>query len=202
MAPGATRRLAHAWLFVAVVLGSQVVSAQSLAVRIEGDRLRVNVQKVRLLNGEPLRKLRDGTSVTFVFRLSALSSRLGAALVKAEYRFVISYDIFEEKFQVSRTEPSPRVLSRLSLEAAEAACFEGLELRIPSLAPDRAFWVRWEYEEQESPQSGESAVTLGGLVDIFSRKRAQEPVRGMVESGSLRLQDLSRSTPARGASSP
>lgn len=202
MAPGATRRLVHAWLFVAVVLGSQVASAQSLAVRIEGDRLRVNVQKVRLLNGEPLRKLRDGASVTFVFRLSALSNRLGAALVKAEYRFVISYDIFEEKFQVSRTQPSPRVLSRLSLEAAEAACFEGLELRIPSLAPDRAFWVRWEYEEQESPPAGESVVTLGGLVDIFSRKSVREPVRGMVESGSLRLQGLSRSTPTRGASSP
>jgi hypothetical protein len=195
MASGATRRFVHTCLFVAVVLGSQVSSAQSLAVRIEGDRLRVNAQKVRLLNGEPLRKLRDGASVTFVFRLSALSSRLGAALVKAEYRFVISYDIFEEKFQVSRTQPSPRVLSRLSLEAAEAACIEALELRIPSLAPDRPFWIRWEYEEEESPPAGESAVTLGGLVDIFSRKRAPEPVRGMVESGSLRLQYLSRGGP-------
>ena len=71
-------------------------------------------------------------------------------MAKSEYRFVISYDIFEEKFQVSRIRPTARVVSHLTQAAAEALCIESLELPIQSISTTRPFWLRLEYEAEES----------------------------------------------------
>ena len=186
--------------FIAGIQASAI--AQSLGARTEGDRLRVVLSGVRFLSGDALKKLHDGVPVSYVFRLSAQTSRFGSTLVKSEYRFVISYDIFEEKFQVSRIRPTPRVLSHLSLAAAEAACVDILELPTQSINSTKPFWLRWEYEAEESKQAENSEVSLGGLVEIFSRKTAKEPSRGVVESGPFILSNLPRIAPGRGATNP
>jgi hypothetical protein len=172
--------------------------AQSLDVRIEGDHLRISVMKVRLLAGDALQKLRDGATVTFVARLSTLSSRAGTVLGHVDYRFVVSYDIFEEKFQVTRILPSSRVVSHVSQATAEAAFSDGLELPIPGPNPNMPFWIRWEYQTETESPSGDVGLSLGGLVEIFSRKNANEPARAVVESGPHRLSDLPRISAPRG----
>ena len=79
--------------------------------------------------------MRDGVPVDYVFRLTALTSRVGSTMAKSEYRFVISYDIFEEKFQVSRLRPTARVVvASQSAAAAEAACVDILELPTQSIS--------------------------------------------------------------------
>jgi hypothetical protein len=175
--------------------------AQSLSARTEGDRLRVVLSGVRFLSGDALKKLHDGVPVRYVFRLSAQTSRFGSTLVKSEYRFVISYDIFEEKFQVSRLRPTARVASHLSAAAAEAALIEAMDLPTQPIAA-MPFWLRFEYEAEESTAAGDPDVSIGGLVEIFSRTSNKEPIRGLLEKGPLRLSDLPRTTPARGATSP
>ena len=195
--------LGRVCLLAVVIAGVRSdVLAQSLNARTNGDRLRVSVEGVRFLSGDALRKLRDGVPVDYVFRLTALTSRVGSVLAKAEYRFVISYDIFEEKFQVSRIRPTPRVLSHLSLAAAEAACVDILELPTQSISTTKPFWLRWEYEAEESKPAENSEVSLGGLVEIFSRKAAKEPSRGVVESGPFVLSNLPRIPPGRGGTNP
>jgi hypothetical protein len=191
-------------MFVAVlILASRPLKAQSLNVRLDGDRLRINVARVRLLTGDPLQQLRDGASVTYTFQLSALNTRSGMTLTRATYRFVISYDIFEERFQVSRLQPSALVLSYLTMAAAEAAMLEALELPAPAIDAARAFWVRWEFQADDPSQGRNSSGSpLGGLVDIFSRKSSNAPLSGAVESGPFRLRDLSRVTPTRGPANP
>jgi len=195
--------LGRVCLLAVVITGVRSdVLAQSLNARTSGDRLRVSVEGVRFLSGDALRKLRDGVPVDYVFRLTALTSRVGSVLAKAEYRFVISYDIFEEKFQVSRIRPTPRVLSHLSLAAAEAACVDILELPTQSISSTKPFWLRWEYEAEESKPAENTEVSLGGLVEIFSRKAAKEPSRGVVESGPFVLSNLPRIAPGRGGTNP
>lgn len=196
------RRFFKTTLGLATMMWPQAASAQSLKARIEGDRLRVGVEKMPFLSGEALRRLRDGVSVNYVFRLMALTSRSGNVISRSEYRFVISYDIFEEKFQVSSVRPVARVLSHLTLEAAEAACLEAMELPMQSLGATSSFWLRWEYEAEQPATSGESDATLGALVDIFSRRSSKQPLRGIVETGPLRLSDLPRLAPARGGTTP
>jgi len=175
---------------------------QSLGVRVDGDRLRIDIGKTRLLAGNPLQQLQDGASVSYTVQVSALTMRAGSVLTRVTYRYVISYDIFEEKFQVSRLQPAPRVMSHLSLAAAEAAIVDSLEIPTLAIPTDRSFWVRWEYQVEDPSQSAGSGVSLGTLVDVFSRKTSKGPVGGAVESGPFRLRDLPRAAPSRGATNP
>jgi hypothetical protein len=184
---------------IAGVHGS--VAAQSLRGRVDGDRLRIVVAGTRFLSGDALKKLHDGVPVSYVFRLTALNSRFGSTMAKSEYRFVISYDIFEEKFQVSRVRPTARVVSHLTAAAAEMAFIEPMELPVQSISTG-TFWLRLEYEAEESSGADSPGVSIEGLVEIFSRTSTKSPIRGLFEAGPLRLSDLPRSTPVRGTTSP
>lgn len=185
----------------ASVVAQPAQPAQSLNARSEGDRLRVVVDRVRFLTGDALRKLHDGVPVVYIFRLSAQTSRFGSTMTRSEFRFVISYDIFEERFQVSRVRPTGRVVSHLTAAAAEATFVESLELPTQSLGSG-TFWLRLEYQTEEPTGSDSPTVSLGGLVEIFSRTTTKEPTRGVLESGPFRLSDLPRSSPSRGATTP
>jgi hypothetical protein len=178
-----------------------IVVAQALSARTEGDRLRVVVSGTRFLTGDALKKLHDGVPVSYLFQVTALTSRFGSTMAKSEYRFIISYDIFEEKFQVSRVRPTARVVSHLTVAAAEATFIEAMELPTQSVSGG-TFWLRLDYEAEESREPDNSGVSLGGLVEIFSRTSTKAPIRGVLEAGPFRLSDLPRSTPARGTTSP
>jgi hypothetical protein len=196
------RALSSACLLAALIAAVQGTAvAQSLSARTDGDRVRIVVSGSRFLSGDALKKLHDGVPVSYVFRLTALTSRFGTTLARSEYRFVISYDIFEEKFQVSRVRPTARVVSHLSVAAAESALIEAMDLPTQSIT-SMPFWLRLEYQAEESSENSNPDVSLGGLVEIFSRTSTKEPIRGMLERGSLRLSDLPRAAPARGATSP
>jgi hypothetical protein len=189
-------------ILIALIAGIRVsVLAQSLSARTEGERLRIVIDRPRFLSGDALRRLYDGVPVTYVFKLSAHNSRLGNAMTRSEYRFIISYDIFEEKFQVSRIRPTGRVISHLTAAAAETTFIDALELSIKSLGTGM-FWLRLEYQAEESSGDGNPGVSIEGLVEIFSRTTTKEPTRGVLESGPLRLSDLPRSAPPRGTTSP
>src|SRR5262245_13687218 len=138
------RRAFCTMLFALIVLWAVPATAQSLEVRVDGDHLRIAVGNSRFVAGDSLMRLRDGAAVTFFVRVSTLTGKAGKILSSTEYRFVVSFDIFEEKFQVTRTMPSAKVSSHLSMTAAEAACNDGLELSITGVAPSMPFWIRWE----------------------------------------------------------
>lgn len=196
------KALTQACLTAALIAGIHgSVAAQSLSGRVDGDRLRIVVAGTRFLSGDALKKLHDGVPVSYVFRLSALTSRFGSTMAKSEYRFVISYDIFEEKFQVSRVRPTARVVAHLTAAAAEMAFIEPMELPVQSIGAGM-FWLRLEYEAVESSGTDSPGVSIEGLVEIFSRTSTRAPIRGVLEVGPLRLSQLPRSTPARGTTSP
>src|SRR4030095_13859782 len=130
-----------------------------------------------------------------------LTSRFGSTMARSEYRFVISYDIFEEKFQVSRVRPTARVVAHLTAAAAEMTFIEPMELPVQSISTG-TFWLRLEYEAEESSGTDNPGVSIEGLVEIFSRTSTKAPIRGALEAGPFRLSDLPRSTPARGSTSP
>src|SRR5690606_34440680 len=139
------------WLTCAgavAVLAPPVSTAQSLGVRIEADQLRVNAPQLRMLSGEPLNRLRDGAAVSYVFQLSVLAERGGRPLASAAFRFVVSYDLWEEKFAVTRMEPSRQSVSHLSAEAAEQWCLDSIGLSIQGLSPDAPLWVLLEFQAE------------------------------------------------------
>jgi len=169
-----------------------VLAAQSLELRLENGQMRFAAAQLRLFTGDPLRQLHDGASVVYVFKLSLRGERRGAAIAQATYRFVASYDLWEEKFSITEVEPGRRSASRLSESAAQTWCMDALALPTSGVATDRPLWASLEYEAEDTggDSSRDSASPIGALIDIFSKRSPKQPVRGTRETGPFRLSQL------------
>jgi hypothetical protein len=177
------------------VLGS-VLAAQTLTARIDRDQIRIAAPRLHFVAGAALDRLRDGATVNYDFQLTARTDKNGKLVARSEERFAVSYDLWEEKFAITKLGPSPRSVSHLSAAAAEAWCVENTSLPISSLSANQSFWLRLDYRVEDSPASAEqpdnSGFTLSGLIDIFGRKTRGEQLRGFEEVGPLRLDNLKR----------
>src|SRR5712692_2858397 len=85
-----------------------------LLIRREGDNLRISAPQIRFLTGKPLEQLKNGAKVGFISQISLTANESGTALLaRAVDRFVVSYDIWEEKFSATRLGPPMRSIARL-----------------------------------------------------------------------------------------
>ena len=178
-----------------MLLWPALLFAQTVAVKLDGDQLRVAAPELHLLGSEVLQRLHSGIAVNYVFRIGITSNRYSKPTTVTSYRFVISYDIFEEKFAVSRIEPNPRSITHLSETAAQLWCLDSIALSTAGLPSDQSFWVTMEYQTVEpkpaTTESGESLI--GQLIDVFSKKAQREDSRGTIMGGPFILSDLRKS---------
>jgi hypothetical protein len=167
---------------------------QPLAVERHGDHLQVAAPQLHFLEGKPVEQLHNGASVTYVFALTLTAGQSNKALWHVETRFVVSFDLWEERFSVVQTTPPGRSGSNLTAAAAEAWCLDNMPVPLPTLAPEKTFMIKLECQvaEEEGEGSTETAsrLTLAGLIDVFSRKERAAPLRWEALSGPLRLADL------------
>jgi hypothetical protein len=177
------------------------VQSPALGVTWDGDNLHVSAPRLHFLSGKPLERLRDGATVVFLSQLTVLTDGRGGIFRRVPDRLVVSYDLWEEKFSVTRLGGTPRSVSHLSAAAAEAWCLETLLISASGLTPDRPFWVRLELRTADprevSTAVGEPGISITRLIDIFSRKPGAQESAWTLEAGPLRLADLAR-TPGRG----
>jgi len=181
--------LACAWVVVvAAVLSTQ---SGSLTVERQGDRLHLAAPQFHFLEGRPLEQLHNGAAVPFVFSVTIEPAQGGGRWLHLQERFVISYDLWEEKFTVVREGRPRRTASHLAAAAAEAWCFDSLLPGLSAVPADRTFVVKLQCSvvPDEEPQSGEG-LTLSTLIDIFSRKGGTAPPHWELSSAPLRLADL------------
>jgi len=166
----------------------------SLTPGIVDGQLTIETRGVTFITGRPLDRLRDGGSVTYTFRIVVSTERRGRSLGSREHQFVLSYDLWEERFAVAELGTPTRSVSNLTSEEAEAWCLNNLALPIGGIRENTPLWLRLEYravfedttlEGDENPGFG-----LGGLISIFSRREENEVPEGMVETGPFRLSDL------------
>jgi len=192
------KRLASTSL-IAVSLGvslAAVLLAQSPTARIDRDQVRIAAPRAHFLIGEALSRLHDGATVRYEVELIAKTDRNGRTLARTMEQFAVSYDLWEEKFAVTKLGSSPRSISHLSASAAEAWCIDNISIPTTSIAPAQSFWIQLEYRAGNSAVSEDpadnSGLTLTGLIDIFSRRARSEQVHGSEEIGPLRLDNLKR----------
>ena len=177
--------------------------AQPIEVTFDGDNLHVSAPSLHFLTGKPLERLKDAATVVFLSQLTLLSENRDVAIRRAPVRFVVSYDLWEEKFSVTQLGSTPRSTPHvLSAPAAEAWCLEGLAISAMGVAPNRPFWLRFELRTAEqkdlSGGAGEPGLSLKSLIELFSRKPGPDDPNWTREVGPLRLDDLRRAT-GRGA---
>jgi len=181
------------------VLAAMSVWAQPLAVRLEGDYLRVSASPLGILRGQALERLHNGAPAAFAFQLTAAADRQAGYLLRDVQRFIFSYDLWEEKFAVMRLGHPRRSISHLSAPLAEAWCVDQMSLKTGSLAAGQPFWVRLEVRfeaHREEVAEEEAGVSLARLIELFSRRSRRQEGARVLEVGPLRLEQL-RNSPAR-----
>jgi hypothetical protein len=185
---------AGGWLFTALL--ATPVAAQTLIPRLNGDSIHLTAPRLRFLSGRPLERLKNGSAVSYACQLTLAVNSNTSVLAQTLERFGFSYDLWEEKFAVTRlTGQEPKATaSHLPATTAEAWCLDQLTLPTAGLSPDRPFWLRLELraEEDHEPTNNipDPGVLLTRLVEIFSRPARAQQLRWLEEAGPLRLADL------------
>jgi dihydroneopterin aldolase len=187
--------IACAWSFPAL---SQ---PRSLQVERRGDQLHISAPQLRFLQGKALEKLHNGSTVAYAVTLTAVAEHTRKTAFTLRERFVVSYDLWEERYSIVQSGTNSRTVSRLSAMMAEVWILESMTIPVRLIPERQPFMIELACSIEESEAAngnGEnSALTLAGIIDIFSRKKSEAPLRWEASSGPLRLSDVinSKQTP-------
>ena len=189
---GISRR---SWLLAGITIPLfKLRATEQLSLRYDGDVIHVTAPSVHFLSGKPLERLRDGAAVAFVAQLDLLNESRVPVRQPQKARFVVSLDLWEDKFSVTQLGKTPRSVDRLSASAAELWCFEGLTMSTLGVPPDQYFWLRFEMRTG-SPRDLEGDLPQGfnlrELIALLGRKKSEEIHWGPLET-RMRLADLPR----------
>ncbi len=166
-------------------------AAQTVVLRVENDALHVRAAAFSFLKGPPLARLKDGRSVPFDFDLVVRTRPGAAAVAQVRERFVLSYDLWEERFAVTQAGTPPRSASHLTTRGAETWCLDRLLIPLSTLGQvgrDTELWIRLEYRVPADAiaRPEDAGLTLRGLVERLSRRPTGE-WRDAIEAGPLKL---------------
>ena len=169
-----------------------IALAQSVNVARAGDLVTVRAPGFGFIKAEALARLKDGRSVRVDLELEVLPGPGGPAAAQGRQTYVLSYDLWEERFAVTVADTPGRSASHLTPTAAEAWCVQQLDVPVSALGrlAHEPFWVRLGYRvlEPDAPSADNGGeFTLRGLVDALSRRRRNEPLTDVVEAGPFRL---------------
>ncbi len=177
-------------LLAAVPTAATAVGAEALQLRVSGDKLFVTATKLDLIQGPVLQLLKTGNTASFDFHLSLWAGAKTNPRRPAFERFVVSYDLWEEKFSVTGLRKPQVSASRLAAPAVPAWCLEHISVPIAGIAQNTQVWAKLEIdlvEKQSSPATDESSINLANLVEILSRTNRGTQKHWEFETGPTRL---------------
>lgn len=183
-------------LVVLLLAVAPALSGQSLTVRMSGEGLRTSALNFHFLTGKPLESLRNGRTVSFDIQFSLFGEDRQRALRRMFERFAISYDVWEQKFSVTRMRSTRAAAAHLSAPAAEAWCLDSLNIPAAGLPSDRPLIARIEVRaadvrDTRTAEDEEEGLSLRALVDIFSSTaRVGSFAVHKAESRPFRISDL------------
>jgi hypothetical protein len=187
------RRFVSAIALIAIA-STVALSGQTVTATASGDLLRVRAPGFGVIRGDTLNRLKNGQTVRFEIELSILAKPGATPALQNRQSFVLSYDLWEERFAVTRAGGTSRSISHLTSPDAESWCLEQLAVPLSDLASfgrGVRFWVRLESRIQDgdgaSNPSGDGGYTLRGLIDVLSRRRPAGDVRGVIQGGPFTI---------------
>ena len=182
-----------AFCFLALELLALSISNDSLTPHRADGELRVSAPHLHFLTGRTLQRLHDGVSLPFDFQLSVAAGLQANVIERSFDRFVVSYDLWEEKFSVMRPRSIRRSSPRLSAIGAESWCLENLSVRVAGLPSDRDLWARLEIRGADAKQGSPLAdpgISLTSLIEVFSRPARGQQEHWVLESAPFRIADV------------
>jgi hypothetical protein len=189
-----TLRVAALVTLISLAVTTVELLAQAITVQRSGDALVVRAPALTFIKGEPLVRLKDGRALRVDLELSVLPGPGGAAAAEARQVFLLSYDLWEERFAVTQAAGGPsRSVSHRTAAEAEGWCLEQLTVPLASLGSlrDKAFWIRLASRVLDGGTASASAddegFTLRALIDALSRRRKESMWTHSTEAGPFRL---------------
>jgi hypothetical protein len=178
---------------VLAIVSYATLSGQTVTVTAVGDVLRVRAPGFGVIRGDTLNRLKNGQTVRFDIELTLLAKPGAPPAMQSRQSFVLSYDLWEERFAVTLIGGASRSISHLTSPDAETWCLEQLAVPLSSLAGfgrDASFWIRLESKIQEGDAANandNTGYTLRGLIDVLSRRRRSGDLREAVQAGPFTI---------------
>ena len=153
----------------------------------------VQARNFSFIDGPVLARLKEGRSVRIDLDMAVLTKPDGPIVKQVMQAFTLSFDLWEERFAVSRIGSSPRSVSHLRARDAETWCLENVTMPVSSLGigRDTPFWIRLAYRVQDVAGAGSAGpgerYTLQGLIDRLSRRREADNLARSIDAGPFRL---------------
>jgi hypothetical protein len=181
-------------------LGAVSSASDDLVVFLDGDYLRVSLPHIDFLKGKPVERLKDGASVAFIGQITITTSPNSISPVaRSVARFALSYDIWEERFSVTKIGQSPesrRTASHLSAQATENWCLDNLVIDRSQVPADKQFYVQLDLRAEDPKDQlgiiGDPGINLTRLIEMFGRAPRSPQERWLFNSGPFRLADLKK----------
>src|SRR5579872_6970663 len=143
------------WVIAAFLSGlAFAMFAEDLILSTQESRLEFAAPRVHFLAGKPLERLRNAAEVPFVFKITLWSGTRSHVLREVPARFVVSYDLWEEKFSVTKLVTPRRTARHLTDRAAEAWCLQELAMDVTGVSAVEPLWARLEIRAQDGRESG------------------------------------------------
>ena len=187
------------WVLVAFVSGMALAMfAEELILRAHDNRLEFAPQ-IHFLTGAPLARLHNAAEVPFDMKVTLWSGTRNHVFAHNEDRFVVSFDIWQETFSVTKATTPRKSVSHLSAAGVESWCMGQMSMDLAGLAGSEPFWARLEIRAENPGREGglfgrgnisESGISLAGLIDIFSRPPEAEQPHWTLTSPRLTLDEL------------
>ncbi len=172
------------------------LAVDGLRVRSDGAFLRATTPNLQFLTGRPLQRLRNGATVLYLFQFSLSTDQFTTIAHRSFERFAISYDLWEEKFAVTRLGGAHIATSHLDAVHTQQWCLSQVTLPADGAGREQPVWLRMEVRVDESKFSplvfSSPPLSLNRLIEIFSRPASSAQERWMAEAGPLKIAELSR----------
>jgi hypothetical protein len=186
--------------FLLCALGAVSSASDDLVVFLDGDYLRVSLPHIDFLKGKPVERLKDGASVAFIGQVTITTSPNSISPVaRSVARFALSYDIWEERFSVTKIGQSPesrRTAAHLSAQATENWCLDNLVIDRSQIPADKQFYVQLDLRAEDPKDQlgiiGDPGINLTRLIELFGRAPRSPQDRWLFSSGPFRLNDLKK----------
>jgi hypothetical protein len=200
----AFRSIRSWWLVVAFLSGfALAMAAEELILSTHDNQLEFSAPRVHFLGGgRPLELLHNAAPVDFDFQVTVWSGSRDHVFRRIAERFVVSYDLWEEKFSVAELQGARKTASHLAASAAEAWCVGQMAIDVTGLDAGQPFWARLEIRAQDRKENGplfghgrisDSGISLTSLIEIFSRPPQAAQSHWTLDAGPLTLNELRRS---------
>src|SRR5689334_16808765 len=127
--------------------------AEELILHSHDNRLEFAPQ-IHFISGQPLVRLRNAAEVPFDFQATLWSANRTHVFRNAD-RFVVSFDVWQEQFSVTKTKAPQKTAAHLSAADVESWCVREMAMDAPAwLTGSEPFWARLEVRAENPEREG------------------------------------------------